>query len=94
MEAAKLNDEIWVRAWDTSNSPQPEHPTWTLMGQSSNHFFKVKVHIDKDSSGQPVYRFEHPTQPGQQTGGWATRTADKVKSAGYGRINSLSDGKV
>jgi nitrate reductase (NAD(P)H) len=120
VDAAKLNDEIWVRAWDTTNSPQPENPTWTLMGQSSNvrrnirnilnrllllfdshriastrqHFFKVKVHISKESTGQPVYRFEHPTQPGQQTGGWATRAADKVKSAGYGRISSLSDGKV
>ena len=94
VEGAKLTDEIWVRAWDTSNSPQPDRPTWTLMGQSSNHIFRVKVQIEKDSNGTPIYRFEHPTQPGQQTGGWATRVSDKVKSAGYGKISSLSDGKV
>ena len=64
------------------------------MGQSSNHIFRVKVQIEKDSLGKPIYRFEHPTQPGQQTGGWATRTADKVKSAGYGKISTLADGKV
>eukprot|EP00562_Extubocellulus_spinifer_P005117 CAMPEP_0178535842 /NCGR_PEP_ID=MMETSP0696-20121128/35763_1 /TAXON_ID=265572 /ORGANISM="Extubocellulus spinifer, Strain CCMP396" /LENGTH=511 /DNA_ID=CAMNT_0020168013 /DNA_START=25 /DNA_END=1560 /DNA_ORIENTATION=- len=83
--------EIWVRAWDTSNSPQPEKPTWTLMGQSSNHIFRVKVHTETSAAtGKVVYRFEHPTQPGQQTGGWATRIAAKVKSAGYGEINMAS----
>mmetsp|Transcript_23595 Transcript_23595/g.47846 ORF Transcript_23595/g.47846 Transcript_23595/m.47846 type:complete len:561 (-) Transcript_23595:292-1974(-) len=94
VDAAKLQEEIIVRAWDTSNNPQPDNLTWTLMGQSSNHFFRVKVRIDEDGLGQPVYRFEHPTQPGQQTGGWATRPVDKFKSAGYGKIKSLSDGKV
>eukprot|EP00934_Nitzschia_sp_Nitz4_P001630 Nitzschia sp. Nitz4//scaffold242_size29646//1423//3207//NITZ4_008045-RA/size29646-snap-gene-0.62-mRNA-1//1//CDS//3329543797//1630//frame0 len=85
VDAAQLQGEIWVRAWDTSNSPQPERPTWTLMGQSSNHIFRVKCHVTQEN-GQSVYKFEHPTQPGQQTGGWATRIADKVKSAGYGKI--------
>lgn len=86
VEAATLQEEIWVRAWDTSNSPQPERPVWTLMGQSSNHVFRVKVHIVQEN-GKTVYKFEHPTQPGQQAGGWATRAADKVKSAGYGKID-------
>lgn len=85
VDTAQLQDEIWVRAWDSSNSPQPERPVWTLMGQSSNHIFRVKVHVDT-IKGTLVYRFEHPTQPGQQTGGWATRVGDKVKSAGYGKI--------
>mmetsp|Transcript_23430 Transcript_23430/g.65173 ORF Transcript_23430/g.65173 Transcript_23430/m.65173 type:complete len:576 (+) Transcript_23430:222-1949(+) len=79
--------EIWCRAWDTSNSPQPEKPVWTLMGQSSNHIFRVKVHKEQNGAGDVVFRFEYPTQPGQQSGGWATRTADKVKSAGYGPIS-------
>jgi len=78
--------EIWCRAWDTSNSPQPEKPVWTLMGQSSNHFFRVKVHKQKNSQGDLFFRFEYPTQPGQQSGGWATRKSDKVKAAGYGPI--------
>lgn len=78
--------EIWCRAWDTSNSPQPEKPVWTLMGQSSNHIFRVMVHKEQTSQGDLVFRFEYPTQPGQQSGGWATRKVDKVKSAGYGPI--------
>lgn len=90
VDGAELQDEIWVRAWDSSNSPQPEQPVWTLMGQSSNHIFCVKVHVDKDQ-GQLIYRFEHPTQPGQQPGGWATRVADKVKSAGFGKIQYSID---
>lgn len=69
---------------------QPERPTWTLVGQSSIHVFRVIVHTEKDSSGQVVYRFEHPTRAGQQSGGWATRLAAKVKSAGYGEINPAS----
>lgn len=79
-------DEILCRAWDTSNSPQPEKPVWTLMGQSSNHLFRCKIHMDKLKSGEACFRFEYPTQPGQQSGGWATRIVDKVKSAGYGPI--------
>jgi len=86
LDCANLSDEIWVRAWDTSNSPQPENPVWTLMGQSSNHIFRIKVHVDK-KNGKSVYRFEHPTQPGQQSGGWATRIGGKVRSAGYGPID-------
>lgn len=78
--------EIWCRAWDDALSPQPENPTWTLMGQHANHIFRVKVHADQTASGEHVFRFEHPTQPGQQSGGWATRPADKFSSAGYGKI--------
>ncbi|CAJ1956071.1 unnamed protein product [Cylindrotheca closterium] len=87
LDCANLQDEIWVRAWDTSNSPQPENPVWTLMGQSSNHLFRVKVSVNKPENGVAAYKFEHPTQPGQQSGGWATRTAEKVASAGYGPID-------
>lgn len=82
--------EIWCRAWDDCNSPQPEQITWSLMGQNANHIFRVKVHTDRTATGEHVYRFEHPTQPGQQTGGWATRLADKFPSAGYGIIDYVS----
>ena len=78
--------EIWCRAWDDCNSPQPESPTWSLMGQNANHIFRVKVHADQTTDGLHVLRFEHPTQPGLQNGGWATRPADKYQSAGYGII--------
>ena len=90
MPVADLDKEIWVRAWDTSNSPQAERPVWTLMGQSSNHIFRVLVSTERNAADKVVYKFEHPTRAGQQSGGWATRVADKVKSAGYGEINLAS----
>jgi nitrate reductase (NAD(P)H) len=85
-------NEIWCRAWDGANNPQSIEPTWTLMGQNANHVFRVKVHTDRSTNGECVFRFEHPTQPGLLPGGWATRVADKFQSAGYGRI-TYSDSK-
>jgi nitrate reductase (NAD(P)H) len=78
--------EIICRAWDESNNPQPVVPTWNLMGMGNNQAFRVKVHMDKTASGEHVFRFEHPTQPGQQTGGWMTKVATKPESAGFGRL--------
>lgn len=52
----------------------------------NNQAFRVKVHVDVTAEGVNVFRFEHPTQPGQQTGGWMTRVADKPDSAGFGRL--------
>jgi nitrate reductase (NAD(P)H) len=78
--------EIWCRAWDEANNTQPTHPTWNLMGMGNNQVFRVKVHMDKTANGEHVFRFEHPTQPGQQTGGWMTTAAGKPDSAGFGRL--------
>jgi len=78
--------EIWCRAWDESNNPQPTNPTWNLMGMGNNQVFRVKVHMDRTATGEHVFRFEHPTQPGQQTGGWMTTVAGKPDSAGFGRL--------
>jgi len=78
--------EIWCRAWDESNNTQPTHPTWNLMGMGNNQCFRVKVHMDKASNGEHQFRFEHPTRPGQQTGGWMTKTVEKPISAGFGRL--------
>ena len=78
--------EIWCRAWDESNNPQPNNPTWNLMGMGNNQVFRVKIHIDRKASGEVVFRYEHPTQAGQQTGGWMTKTAFKPESAGFGNL--------
>lgn len=78
--------EIIVRAWEESNMTQPMNPTWNLMGMGNNQVFRVKVHLDKTASGEHVFRFEHPTQPGQQPGGWMTTIAGKPDSAGFGRL--------
>jgi len=79
-------NEIWCRAWDESNNPQPTHPTWNLMGMGNNQCFRIKVHVDRTATGEHVFRFEHPTQPGQQTGGWMTTLAGKPESAGFGKL--------
>lgn len=78
--------EIICRAWDDSNNPQPTHPTWNLMGMGNNQVFRVKVHLDQTATGEHVFRFEHPTQPGQLTGGWMTKAGGKPESAGFGRL--------
>lgn len=78
--------EIWCRAWDDANNCQPIEPTWNLMGMGNNQVFRIKVHTDKTASGEHVFRFEHPTQPGQQQGGWMTTAGGKPESAGFGRL--------
>lgn len=78
--------EIMCRAWDESNNPQPNDPTWNLMGMGNNQVFRVKIHIDRKANGEVVLRFEHPTQPGQLKGGWMTTVAGKPVSAGFGKL--------
>ena len=78
--------EIWLRAWDDSSNTQSNNHTWNLMGMGNNPVFRIKVHVDKTASGESVFRFEHPTQPGQLTGGWMTKLAEKPDSAGFGRL--------
>jgi len=78
--------EIWCRAWDESSNPQPNDPTWNLMGMGNNQVFRIKIHIDRKSTGEVVFRFEHPTQAGQQPGGWMTKLAGKPESAGFGKL--------
>ena len=53
--------------------------------------FRIKVHLDQIGN-KHVFRFEHPTQPGQQEGGWMTKLAEKPDSAGFGRL--LEQGQV
>jgi nitrate reductase (NAD(P)H) len=78
--------EVWVRAWDESNNTQPTQPTWNLMGLGNNQVYRVKVQWLLCSNGEYVLQFEHPTQPGQLTGGWMSTAAGKPESAGFGRL--------
>lgn len=78
--------EIWCRAWDAANMTQPTEPTWNLMGMGNNQCFRVKVHPDG-----ATLKFEHPTQPGQETGGWMTKISGKPNAAGYGRLLTTLD---
>ena len=42
-------------------------------GMMNNCWFKVKVNVCRPHRGEIGLVFEHPTQPGNQTGGWMAR---------------------
>ncbi|RLN50921.1 hypothetical protein BBJ28_00023716 [Nothophytophthora sp. Chile5] len=62
--------EVCVRAWDSSMNLMPEFPTWNVMGMMNNPWYRVKIHRDEAKS---ELFFEHPTQAGNQKGGWMTK---------------------
>ncbi|TKW41799.1 hypothetical protein SEVIR_1G341300v4 [Setaria viridis] len=65
--------EIAVRAWDEAMNAQPEKLIWNLMGMMNNCWFRVKVNACRPHKGEIGLVFEHPTQPGNQAGGWMAR---------------------
>ncbi|KAI7755595.1 hypothetical protein M8C21_029301 [Ambrosia artemisiifolia] len=65
--------EIAVRAWDETLNTQPEKLIWNLMGMMNNCWFRVKTNMCKPHKGEIGIVFEHPTQPGNQSGGWMAR---------------------
>ncbi|TVU28696.1 hypothetical protein EJB05_20226, partial [Eragrostis curvula] len=65
--------EIAVRAWDEAMNTQPEKLIWNLMGMMNNCWFRVKLNACRPHKGEIGLVFEHPTQPGNQPGGWMAR---------------------
>ncbi|XP_068638175.1 nitrate reductase [NADH] 2-like [Aristolochia californica] len=65
--------EIAVRAWDETLNTQPEQLTWNVMGMMNNCWFRVKMNVCKPHRGEIGLVFEHPTLPGNQSGGWMAR---------------------
>ncbi|PWZ27159.1 Nitrate reductase [NAD(P)H] [Zea mays] len=65
--------EIAVRAWDEAMNTQPEKLICNLMGMMNNCWFRVKVNACRPHKGEIGLVFEHPTQPGNQPGGWMAR---------------------
>lgn len=63
-------EDIVVRAMDDSMNTQPRDTYWSLLGMMHNSWFRVAIR--KEAGGQ-VIRFEHPTQPALQKGGWMER---------------------
>jgi len=79
VDPERLRDcrEIACRAVDSNQNFQPAELTWNVMGMCNNCIFRVKVHHRDDGS----MWFEHPTQPGTETGGWMTEDAGKFDPA-------------
>ncbi|KAG8389723.1 hypothetical protein BUALT_Bualt01G0008400 [Buddleja alternifolia] len=65
--------EIAVRAWDETVNTQPEKLIWNLMGMMNNCWFRVKTNVCKPHKGEIGIFFEHPTQPGNNSGGWMAK---------------------
>ncbi|KAH6558685.1 hypothetical protein KP509_1Z050000 [Ceratopteris richardii] len=71
--------ELAVRAWDSSMNTQPQKITWNVLGMMNNCWFTVKVNLCKLKQGGIGLAFEHPTQPGNQSGGWMAPTKVEIK---------------
>lgn len=70
--------ELAVRAWDASMNTQPQQLTWNVMGMMNNCWFRVKINPCKPKDVGIGLAFEHPTQPGNHSGGWMVpRNAQK-----------------
>ncbi len=70
--------DMLVRAMDDSMNVQPRDMYWSVLGMMNNPWFRVTICDEGDS-----LRFEHPTQPALQPGGWMER----VKKAGGNLAN-------
>ncbi|XP_061360116.1 inducible nitrate reductase [NADH] 2-like [Gastrolobium bilobum] len=73
--------EIAVRAWDDALNTQPEKLIWNVMGMMNNCWFRVKTNVCKPHKGEIGIVFEHPTQPGNQSGGWMAKEKHLEKSS-------------
>lgn len=76
--------EIAVRAWDESLNTQPEKLIWNVMGMMNNCWFRVKTNVCRPHKGEIGIVFDHPTQPGNQSGGWMAREKH-LELSGEGR---------
>eukprot|EP00850_Spirogloea_muscicola_P009636 SM000054S18122 [mRNA] locus=s54:728439:731848:+ [translate_table: standard] len=73
--------EICVRAWDAAMNTQPGQLTWNVMGMMNNSWFRVKLHPVNLHGGGIGLTFEHPTRPGNETGGWMVKKVEEDKAA-------------
>ncbi|KAL2497256.1 Nitrate reductase [NADH] 2 [Abeliophyllum distichum] len=73
--------EIAVRAWDETLNTQPEKLIWNVMGMMNNCWFRVKTNVCKPHKGEIGIVFEHPTQPGNQSGGWMAKERHLEKTS-------------
>ncbi|KAI9841522.1 MAG: hypothetical protein M1837_000623 [Sclerophora amabilis] len=77
--------DVIVRAMDESMMAQPRDMYWSVLGMMNNPWFRVTISHEGD-----YCRFEHPTQPALQPGGWMER----VKKAGGNLANGFWGEKI
>ncbi len=85
LELADATD-ILLRAMDESMNVQPKDMYWNVLGMMNNPWFRVTVIKEGE-----FLRFEHPTQPGLQPGGWmerAKKAGGDLANGQWGEENS------
>ncbi|RPB02193.1 nitrate reductase [Choiromyces venosus 120613-1] len=70
--ALSAADDIVVRAMDDSMNTQPRDTYWSVLGMMHNSWFRVAI---RKEGGH--LKFEHPTQPALQKGGWMERVKNE-----------------
>jgi len=66
--------QIAVRAWDHGNT-QPEILNWNLTGMLNNCWYRIQLTPLQTDRNELVW--EHPTQPGEISGGWMDKKLPK-----------------
>jgi len=79
---------IWCRAWDSTNSSQPEMPTWNLMGVGANHIYKLHL-VPTRLGGHYTLRVQHPISDDE---GWLKSPANLPLAAGFGPLLNQDEG--
>ncbi|CAA6664921.1 unnamed protein product [Spirodela intermedia] len=82
--------EIAVRAWDQALNTQPEKLIWNVLGMLNNCWFRVRMNVCRPHRGEIGLVFEHPTKPGNQTGGWMAREKHLEVTEGQSMQKSVS----
>jgi nitrate reductase (NAD(P)H) len=82
---------VAVRAMDEALSIMPRDMYWNATSMMNSWWFRVAIY--RENSGKAL-RFEHPTVPGNASGGWMQRLVEDGADPRYPRLggNSASSG--
>ncbi|KAI5819432.1 hypothetical protein BZA77DRAFT_155960 [Pyronema omphalodes] len=72
MEELLNAEDVVVRAMDDGLALQPRDMYWSVLGMMHNAWFRVAIRKEGDD-----IRFEHPTVPMQNGGGWMKRVLEE-----------------
>ncbi|KAJ4863427.1 oxidoreductase molybdopterin binding domain-containing protein [Trichoderma breve] len=78
---------IMVRAMDEALSIMPRDMYWNATSMMNSWWFRVAVH--GENNGQTL-RFEHPTVPGNASGGWMQRMKEAGMNPKFPRLGENS----
>ncbi|KAK4066872.1 hypothetical protein Trihar35433_7299 [Trichoderma harzianum] len=83
LQAIRDTGFIMVRAMDEALSIMPRDMYWNATSMMNSWWFRVAVH--GENNGQTL-RFEHPTVPGNASGGWMQRMKESGMNPKFPRL--------